>query len=435
MRSGKGIRQVLSLACTQEVTMKMSRWIKLALTALLAAGLVGCGPGGPEIDIQEILSKPKTYVGSEECRLCHLEHYDSWKTTLHSSTIQDVSKNLDALITEIKPEVIRADLKKLEKELKVPVDEIYIPKVEEIKYTIGNQWMQRFLVEKNGMLYVAPIQYDTRADRWVNYQEADWAKRPWIKKCGGCHAIGIDLEKNTFVEPRVGCEACHGPGSHHVALPRKALFDKRLTIINPSKLPTGTRNQICGSCHNRGTSTKREDVDWPVGYQPGRALGPYFKSTSYAAGDTEYVYPNEFAKGHHQQYLDWQQSLHAREGVTCTSCHYVHQLGVPPTQFQTKGSGSQQCMMCHQVLNTNMAHSIHSFANCVGCHMPRIAKSAESGDIHSHVFRTLLPKVTLENPEIPNSCQPCHKHKDADLATLQEVFDGLSKKSLLRVHR
>ena len=208
-----------------------------------------------------------------------------------------------------------------------------------------------------------------------------------------------------------------------------------MTILNPSKLPAGTRNQICGSCHNRGKSTKVVGVDWPVGYQPGRALGPYFKSTSYAAGDTEHVYPNEFAKGHHQQYIDWQQSSHAREGVTCTSCHYVHQLGVPPTQFQTKGSGSQQCMICHKLLNTNMAHSIHSFGNCIGCHMPRIAKSAESGDIHSHVFRTLLPKVTLENPEIPNSCQPCHKHKDADLKTLQEVFDGLSKKSLLGVHR
>jgi hypothetical protein len=51
--------------------------------------------------------------------------------------------------------------------------------------------------------------------------------------------------------------------------------------------------------------------------------------------------------------------------------------------------------------------------------MPRIAKSAESGDIHSHVFVTLLPKDTLENPEIPNSCQACHKHKDEDLKKLQ----------------
>jgi hypothetical protein len=52
--------------------------------------------------------------------------------------------------------------------------------------------------------------------------------------------------------------------------------------------------------------------------------------------------------------------------------------------------------------------------------MPRIAKSAESGDIHSHVFVTLLPKDTLENPAIPNSCQSCHKHKDEDVKKLNE---------------
>jgi len=177
-----------------------------------------------------------------------------------------------------------------------------------------------------------------------------------------------------------------------------------------------------------------EGVEWPVGYLPGRALGLYYKSTSYAAGDFKNVYANEFARGHHQQYLDWEQSSHSREGVTCTSCHYVHQLGLPPTQFQTKGAGSQQCLTCHQVINNNLAHSIHSFANCIGCHMPRIAKSAESGDTHSHVFVTLLPKDTLRNPKIPNSCQQCHRHKDTDLATLQKLFDSLAKGSLIRLH-
>ncbi|NQT70775.1 MAG: hypothetical protein HQ552_14500, partial [Desulfobacteraceae bacterium] len=165
---------------------------------------------------------------------------------------------------------------------------------------------------------------------------------------------------------------------------------------------------------------------WPVGYAPGKALEAYYKSTSFEGGDVKHVYANEFSKGHHQQFIDWQQSKHAAEGVTCTSCHYVHQLGIPPTRSQTLAAGSKQCLSCHEILNNNLAHSIHSFANCVGCHMPRIAKSAESGDIHSHVFVTLLPKDTLENPKVPNSCQTCHKHKDADLKTLQEAYDKLA---------
>ena len=111
----------------------------------------------------------------------------------------------------------------------------------------------------------------------------------------------------------------------------------------------------------------------------------------------KYLYANEFSKGHHQQYIDWRQSKHHTEGVSCTSCHFVHKLGVSSTGSQTKEAGSKQCLSCHQVVNNNLGHSIHSFANCVGCQMPRIAKSAESGDFHSHVFITLLPKDTLKN--------------------------------------
>ncbi|KKL76868.1 hypothetical protein LCGC14_2040590 [marine sediment metagenome] len=69
-------------------------------------------------------------------------------------------------------------------------------------------------------------------------------------------------------------------------------------------------------------------------------------------------------------------------------------------------------------LSKTAVHSLHTFGSCVGCHMPHIAKSEESEDIHSHVFVTLLPKDTLENPEIPNSCQSCHKHKDEDVKKL-----------------
>ena len=415
--------------------MKTRGWVNFVIMAFLTFGLSGCGDDETQFNVKAVLSRPKTYVGSEKCKYCHLEHYDSWRNTLHSRTMEDVTKNRDAMIVEINAQAIRNDLKKMENELKVPLDKVYIPYLKDIKFTIGMQWKQGFIVEKDGDLYVAPVQYNARTDHWVSYREDDWDKRPWNEHCGGCHAMGVDLEKNTFSEARVGCEACHGPGSHHAALPETAVFDKRLTIVNPSHLPVSARTQICGSCHNRGKSTKMKDVDWPVGYMPGKALGLYFKSTSYAAGDLKNVYANEFARGHHQQYLDWKLSKHSEEGVTCTSCHYVHQLGLPPTQSQTKGAGSQQCLECHRVINNNLAHSIHTFGNCIGCHMPKIVTSAESGDTHSHVFMTLLPEDTLRNPNIPNSCQTCHKHKNTDLKTLQRMYDGLVQKDLIRVHQ
>ncbi len=111
------------------------------LIVLLAVGLAGCGPetGEVRVDIEELLAKPKTYVGSDKCEFYHLEHYNSWENTLHSRTLQDVTKNLDALVAAIDPAIIRSDLKRIEKSLRVPVEKIYIPELSEIKYTLGMQ--------------------------------------------------------------------------------------------------------------------------------------------------------------------------------------------------------------------------------------------------------------------------------------------------------
>ncbi len=406
--------------------MKGKCWAIIFILGLIGLMLSACGEK-PMIDVDKILAQEKAFVGSDTCKMCHLEHYDSWKMTLHSRMLQDAKKNQDAIIVPIDEKRIREDLAKLGKKLKVPADKIYVPKKDEILYTIGSQWKQRFLIKKDDQLLISPIQYNADTDRWVNYHEHDYDKRPWLLKCGGCHATGVDLEKNTFVEPGVSCEACHGKGSWHAALPKTAVFEKRQTIVNPAKLTMGVAVQICGSCHNRGKATMQKGAGWPVGYEPGQALQTYYKSVSYGGGNVKHVYANEFSKGHHQQYIDWQHSKHATEGVTCTSCHYVHQIGVPPTRSQTYAAGSKQCFECHVQTNRNLAHSIHSFANCVGCHMPRIAKSAESGDIHSHVFITLLPEDTIANPKIPNSCQTCHKHKNESLERLQMEWETLAK--------
>ena len=404
--------------------MTFRRYVSWAGFVILISGLVSVAWGSNPLDSKKLLSQPKTYVGSEVCRTCHLEHYDAWKRTLHSKMLQDVSRNEDVLVTELDQEVMKADFKKIEKKLKTPLDQIYFPKREDVKYTIGSQWKQRYLVKKDGTYYIAPTQFNIDTGRWVNYHDHDWDKRPWLKKCGGCHATGVDLEKETFLEPGVGCEACHGPGSHHAALPATETFEKRATIVNPSKLTSGVAVQICGSCHNRGKSTKAKGAGWPVGYRPGKALESYYKSIE--LGD-KHLYETGFSKGHHQQYIDWKKSRHADSGVNCMTCHVVHQLGNPTFRSKTKLEGDKLCVSCHEQVGQVGAHSVHSFGNCANCHMPRIAKSAESGDIRSHVFTALLPKDTIKT-KVPNSCQTCHKHQDDDLVDLQKRWDALTRR-------
>jgi len=254
-----------------------------------------------DMDTSAITSQPQAYVGSKVCRTCHLEHYDAWQKTTHSRMLQDAKANPDVLVVELDEQRIREDLKKKEDKLKVPSAEIYVPKPEEVLYTIGSQWKQRFIIKQDGELYISPVQYNVDSDVFVNYHEHNWKERPWLKKCGGCHATGVDLDKNTFVEPGVGCESCHGPGSWHAALPKTKVFKKRETIINPAKLTLGVAVQVCGSCHNRGKSKLVKGSSWPVGYRPGKALTSYYESVSYAAGNVKKVYANEFAKGHHHQ--------------------------------------------------------------------------------------------------------------------------------------
>ena len=366
--------------------------------------------------------KSKEYVGSEVCKTCHLEHYDAWRRTLHSKMLQDVSENADVFVTDLDHEVMKEDFKKIENKLKVPLDQIYFPRQEEVKYTIGSQWKQRYLIQKDGTYYIAPTQFNIDTGRWVNYHEHDWKERPWLKKCGGCHATGVNLENETFLEPGVGCEACHGPGSIHAELPATETFEKRATIVNPSKLTGGVATQICGACHNRGKSTRVKGSGWPVGYLPGRALETYYRSIELGS---KYLYPTGLSKGHHQQYLDWKQSKHADSGVRCMTCHVVHELGNPLLQSKTKLEGDKLCTSCHEPVANVGVHSVHSFGNCANCHMPRIAKSAESGDIRSHGFTVVLPRDTIENG-VPNSCQTCHKHEDEDLADLQKRWDKLT---------
>ena len=210
------------------------KWFALTiLLGIVAVWAAGCGTE-QAVNVDQVLAKEKEYVGSDTCKMCHLEHYDSWKMTQHSRMIQDAQKNKDVIISD---------------KLKVPAEEIYVPSVDEILYTIGSQWKQRFIVRKDGTLYISPIQYNVETHRWVNYHEADWNERPWLLKCGGCHTTGVDLEAQTFKEPGVACEACHGRGSWHAALPKTASIRQSFQLASPSRsaapATTGARQPKC----------------------------------------------------------------------------------------------------------------------------------------------------------------------------------------------
>ncbi|MEJ2472472.1 MAG: multiheme c-type cytochrome, partial [Desulfobacterales bacterium] len=83
--------------------------------------LTACG-GEKPVDVEAITAKPQTFVGSDTCTMCHLEHYDSWKMTLHSRTLQDAQNNRDAIVVDFDPDKIKKSLGEFGDKLQVPAD-------------------------------------------------------------------------------------------------------------------------------------------------------------------------------------------------------------------------------------------------------------------------------------------------------------------------
>ena len=112
----------------------------------------------------------------------------------------------------------------------------------EIRYTFGILPLQQYLIPfPDGRMQALSIAWDSRpkeqgGQRWFhlypnekvdNRDELHWTKRSqnWNFMCADCHST--DVKKNydaatdkfntTWNEISVGCEACHGPGSAHLA--------------------------------------------------------------------------------------------------------------------------------------------------------------------------------------------------------------------------
>ena len=170
--------------------------------------------------------------------------------------------------------------------------------------------------------------------------------------CGSCHTTGYSPRGNqddlpglvgTWAEEGIQCEACHGPGGLHVQNPQGV----QMTIDRDAEL--------CGQCHIRGAS---ESVNAQNGFIE-----------------------------HHEQYEELFQSKHIT--LDCVVCHDPH-TGVVQLRQAGEPTTRTECQNCHFKEAKVVDHP--TIAQCVDCHMPRIAKSAWgdaekfTGDIRTHLM-------------------------------------------------
>ena len=346
------------------------------------------------------------YVGSVACKDCHDRVYGTWQQTLHARAVEDVSKN---------PHAIQGDWT-------LPFEHRKFEK-KDVKITHGVQWKQRYINDK---WQVYPAQWDFETNKWSGYNVDRGGTADWRKSCASCHVVGFEPASMSWKELGVGCESCHGPGERHVnAKPG----ERAGTIINPASLPFDYAASVCGQCHTRG---KTPDGKWdhPVDFK----VGDYLNTSHFVVADKKNEaawWPDGSVKQHRQQYPEWKESRHAKAGVTCISCHAVHEA---PTKFGTRLAPNNLCVSCHSNVSTDsvVGHApiagAPQHSDCVGCHMARTGRSAERGDERVHTFRVVKPEVTVrlgggDVTKQPNSCNGCHWHATDPPARLQQALE------------
>lgn len=322
------------------------------------------------------------FAGSDKCKECHEERYKQWKLTPHSRMLIDAKKDPSAVLANNFN------------------DDIPFSK-EDIAYTVGSHWVQKYLTRIDGLLYVLPKYWNVPKRDWEPYSIFDWRQRPYQIHCDGCHTVGFDAETKTFFEPAIGCESCHGPGLKHV----EGGGDTK-AIVNPAKLDPDRALMVCMQCHTDGQDTLTETYPFPVNYVPGEDLTKYF---------SDFFMPKPKSKAWYWGTMDFMerkrmyyffQSKFYSTNRACEVCGFDRGVSNKKERYMTP---SEYCGTCHKVRYEGFkAHSGHTEeqAICIDCHTPAMSTMASGGySIHDHKFDYSQNKL---------DCSACHDKTDKD---------------------
>jgi uncharacterized repeat protein (TIGR01451 family) len=308
------------------------------------------------------------YVGSEMCGACHAGKYNEFRVSGH-------------------PWKLRPAEEAMANPIPLPAGYTW----DDISYVIGGyKWKIRYM-DNEGYIITSVggqpgnNQYNMANGRWVNYEAGN------VKKydCGPCHTTGyLPVGNQNGMPGIVGswafdgiqCEACHGPGSAHVA-----------SGGAKGTITVDTTASQCGQCHVRGNPERIPAA-------------------------------NGFIE-HREQFNELLASPH--RNLTCVSCHDPHK--------KSELSIRADCASCHAGARQEFAGSSHQQmgVTCNDCHMPKAARNAVAvgkfqSDDATHMARiTTDPNARMftEDGRFANgritldfACLQCHQTRDVNWA-------------------
>jgi len=411
------------------------------------------------------------FVGQSACASCHAAQAEGWRASQHAQAMQPATP---ATVLgrfegeQFKYNGVTSTFFRRNDRYYVRTDGHDGKLADfEVKYTFGVYPLQQYLVPfPDGRMQALSIAWDARPQpegggRWfhlypnmrIDYRDPlHWTRldQNWNTMCAECHSTNLqrnydasaDRFATTWTDINVACEACHGPGSNHIAWAKREadwekhgdgkglairlderksaswIMDAASGTARRSRPPDSQREtETCAVCHSRrGT----------IGTDPGptgRLLDTH--DLSLLRGGLYHADGQQLDEVYnHGSFL--QSRMHAK-GVTCSDCHDPH------TQ-KLRAPGNAVCAQCHAPAKFDAtAHHLHpaksAGTQCAACHMPTRTYMVVDPR-HDHSLRVPRPDLT-QRIGVPNACNGCHRDKDpAWAAAVIEKAHGPERKGL-----
>lgn len=437
--------------------------IALGVLAVLGAQAVATDLG-TERDLHQV-----EHVTSGECRRCHADHYASWARTFHRTMTQEASEGAvlgDFEGASLEYGGVTATMAREDGGFVMTFAGAGgVLGRAAVERTVGSRRVQQYLAREGDVYYRLPLAWHVEEQRWMHMNGAFLTPDPalpegarhvsledyqrhvtrWNDNCIFCHNVapdpGLDASAerwtSSVAELGIACGACHGPGEEHVRrnadpMRRYALHlsdDPDPTIVSPRRLSPERSAEVCGRCHGqRITGDIARFLEDGDPFVPGERLAhysrPLARDTS-LGGDREAFAARFWKDGTPRltayEYQGLLQSPCTQGGMTCTSCHGMHE-GDPRGQLRPSAAGDLACTGCHGELagaGDARAHSGHRDVRCADCHMPRVVYGIV--DVHrSHRIESPDPAREAASGR-PDACTLCHADRSLGWAAAEHA--------------
>lgn len=391
-----------------------------------------------------------SYVGSQECALCHPDIYEKYsRTDMGRSMITATPASLAGVPTSASFfdqrlnrhfEIFVGDggLYQSEYELGAEGKEVFRA-TRRLEWIIGaGQNAMGALVRQGDYLFEAPLSFYSNVHQWAlspGYQYGDFGfTRPILPACIACHSgrpqpivNGHGKFRNpAFRELAVGCENCHGPGEAHIAA---ASTD---TIVNPAKLSGWLGENICLRCHQTGDARVLREGKEYGDFHPGAPLNESLSVYMVPFGPQS---PPRDDLLEHVLSMRLSKCYRGSEGrLNCITCHDPH---VQPTSAEAPTYFRERCLTCHNEQSCKLPLAQRRAQNppddCAGCHMPK-----RDVKVISHAVLTNHRIVATPNEPFPDWAFHMTTPELPDLVDLTRASNAQEKPSpltLLKAYR